>query len=174
MDSYIWIMIRHPSRAAYNSGLGVLCDLAIIYNRAFFYKNITFIANRWTHIWINVLHSEINLAKLSNLMLRIDKLYLWKSETRFACMVISIVVDGLATQRSWGISSHESWWSGTFQFHHRKTPSHIPILSTGRHLVSIRFCLHSGIIRPTYGHTTAPFVYTAGNYSSLNGVIVGK
>ena len=36
MDSYIWIMIRHPSRAAYNSGLGVFCDLAIIYNRAFF------------------------------------------------------------------------------------------------------------------------------------------
>ena len=26
IDSYIWIMFHHPSRAAYNSGLGVLCE----------------------------------------------------------------------------------------------------------------------------------------------------
>ena len=35
MDSYIWILFHHPSRAAYNSGLGLLCDLAMIYNKAF-------------------------------------------------------------------------------------------------------------------------------------------
>ena len=46
MDSYIWIMFHHPYRAAYNSGLRVLCDLAMIYVKAFFYRNITFIANR--------------------------------------------------------------------------------------------------------------------------------
>ena len=35
MDSYIWIMFHHPSRAAYNSGLGVLYELAMIYDKAF-------------------------------------------------------------------------------------------------------------------------------------------
>ena len=44
MDSYIWIMFHQPSRAAHNSGLGVLCDLAMIYNEAFLYKKCTFIA----------------------------------------------------------------------------------------------------------------------------------
>ena len=46
MDSYIWIMFQHPSRAAYNSGLGVLYDLAMIYNKAFLYKDGIFLANR--------------------------------------------------------------------------------------------------------------------------------
>ena len=65
MDSHEWIMFHHPSRAAYNSGSGVLCDLAMIYNKAFvclfvvvvfvclflggclfLFKNSTFIANR--------------------------------------------------------------------------------------------------------------------------------
>ena len=38
MDSYICIMFHHPSRAAYNSGLGVLCDLGMIYEKAFLQK----------------------------------------------------------------------------------------------------------------------------------------
>ena len=37
MDSYIWIILHHPSRGAYNSGLGVLCDFAMIYYKAFFF-----------------------------------------------------------------------------------------------------------------------------------------
>ena len=35
MDSCKFIMLHHPSRAEYNSGLGVLCDLAMIYDKAF-------------------------------------------------------------------------------------------------------------------------------------------
>ena len=37
---YTWIrtyeLFNHPSRAAYISGLGVICDLAMIYNKASF------------------------------------------------------------------------------------------------------------------------------------------
>ena len=40
MDPYIWIMFHHPSRAAYNSGLRVLYDLAMIFNKAFFLQNM--------------------------------------------------------------------------------------------------------------------------------------
>ena len=40
MDSYIWIRLHHPCRAAYNSRLGVLCDLAVIYNKPFENKNM--------------------------------------------------------------------------------------------------------------------------------------
>ena len=36
MDSYIWIIFHHPSRAAYNTDLGVLYDLTMIYDKASF------------------------------------------------------------------------------------------------------------------------------------------
>ena len=36
MGSYIWIIFHHPSRAAYNTGFGVLYDLTMIYDKESF------------------------------------------------------------------------------------------------------------------------------------------
>ena len=35
-DSYISIIFHHPPRAAYKSDLGILCDVAMIYDKASF------------------------------------------------------------------------------------------------------------------------------------------
>ena len=90
---HTWIMFHHPSRATYNSGLGVLCDL--IYDKAFFFTKIVHLLETdkltfellfciWKWIWRSFqiwCHASINCICCLLLNVRYTILILWGLST---------------------------------------------------------------------------------------------